>query len=340
MDRDEEVGLHAPRLVHALVRAARSSRRRASAPRACWARRRCAPCSLRAIASVTSFSYVPRAADRARILAAVARVDRDDDRRAASRGLRGARRVVGVAARRSSPGPAARRLAASRVCALGCRASAISGSGGTSGIEVEHQAVPVFARPAPARTRRGFTSALRSNTTRTRRGLQRPTRTACDVRIGRAARAPASSRELGVERRRPRGRARGARDRAATEAGARAARATRASRACSPAPARRARDAMRDGLRRTRAARAAARPAAAATASARRRASAIADQRVPEAAGVRSRQRIAHRRRCVAASSQVAPVAASHARARSQVRRRQQLRDALRPFDQAHAVAA
>jgi len=53
---------------------------RAPAPRACRPPGRCGPFSRLAIARVTSFSCVPPRAARARVLAAVAGVDRDDHR--------------------------------------------------------------------------------------------------------------------------------------------------------------------------------------------------------------------------------------------------------------------
>ena len=75
----KQVGLHAPRLLHARRRAARSSRRRASASRACRARRRCSRLQLARDRQHDVLLERAAAPDRAGILAAVAGVERDGD---------------------------------------------------------------------------------------------------------------------------------------------------------------------------------------------------------------------------------------------------------------------
>ena len=137
----------APRLLHARVRAARSSRRRASASRACWARRRSCASACCAIASIDVLLVRAAPADRARILAAVARVERDGD-----------------AARRARLRAAASRRAFAAACGAGGRSTRSRAAFAAlleqrhqrierrQRIEVEHQRDARIRPPARART--------------------------------------------------------------------------------------------------------------------------------------------------------------------------------------------
>ena len=148
--------------------------------------------SLRAIASVTSFSRVPRRPTRARILAAVAR-DRSRPTIAGAAAASPRRRRADARRRRGGqPGSVATGAASAATASrqrrrarpgVG-RASASSGSSGLSGIEVEHQPVPVLARPAAA-GRPAASPRLAGRTRRARRRAGSPDAHRLDVGIAR-----------------------------------------------------------------------------------------------------------------------------------------------------------
>ena len=188
VDRHEQVGLHAPRLLHARAPAARNSRRRASASRACRARRRSCAFSLLRDREHDVLLVGAAAADRARILAAVPGIDRDGDAAPVAPAPRGAGFALGGAAslrararRASRPAVASPRAAPSADRA----ASADRGRARRGG----RTRRPASARRAAASPRR-----LRSSTTRSTSGGLAPEADAGDVRDPTAARATAAAR--------------------------------------------------------------------------------------------------------------------------------------------------
>ncbi len=179
MNRDEQVGLHAARLLHPRVernevvvvaREHRAHARLGVDERLESARDRERHVLLAGAAP----------ADRTRVLAAVPGIDGDDDRTARC-GLRPGRRAARLCRRRR----------ASPRLALEQRHQRI---GRRQRIEVEHDAVAIFADRLQREESAGSTSVLRSSTMRSTPGLKRRDANRLDIRIVRTAPDAAAAR--------------------------------------------------------------------------------------------------------------------------------------------------